>query len=382
VAQDENFADNETFYLVFQTKTSNFAFVIGLERHIEILLLNNDCVIIPGLGGFVASHVSARYDEDECMFLPPLRTLGFNQKLNINDSLLVQSYSEYYDISYPEALARIESESNELKQRIMNNGSYELNDIGTLYLNEEGNMEFEPCEAGILTPELYSLSSFDMKRKAVSLSNNKRESVTLRDNANGLNENADLINNKQETAKENENQQSEKTISIKLSLLRNVAAAIITIIVFLAISSPVGNNGKVIKMSSIDNGVIGGLFDNGCKNVVNKKEVKLVASKNATPASPSNATKKNVEKIGKKASIPDDYYCIVLASQVSKGNAEAFVNTLSSRGFKEAAVLSKAKKSIKVIYGKYQSENEAYNKLREMRTSEYFKEAWVYHVKD
>jgi len=382
VAQDEIFADNETFYLVFQTKTSNFAFVIGLERHIEILLLNNDCVIIPGLGGFVASHVSARYDEDECMFLPPLRTLGFNQKLNINDSLLVQSYSEYYDISYPEALARIESESNELKQRIMNDGSYELNDIGTLYLNEEGNMEFEPCEAGILTPELYSLSSFDMKRKTVSLSNNKRESVTLRDNANGLNENADLINNKQETTKENENQQSEKTISIKLSLLRNVAAAIITIIVFLAISSPVGNNGKAIKMSSIDNGVIGGLFDNGCKNVVNKKEVKLVASKNATPASPSNATKKNVEKIEKKASIPDDYYCIVLASQVSKGNAEAFVNTLSSRGFKETAVLSKAKKSIKVIYGKYQSENEAYNKLREMRTSEYFKEAWVYHVKD
>ncbi|MQO83477.1 SPOR domain-containing protein, partial [Prevotella copri] len=33
-----------------------------LERHIEILLLSNDCVIVPGFGGFMAHHVDARYD--------------------------------------------------------------------------------------------------------------------------------------------------------------------------------------------------------------------------------------------------------------------------------------------------------------------------------
>ena len=37
-------------------KYSNFAPVIELERHIEILLLDNDCVIVPGLGGFMAHH--------------------------------------------------------------------------------------------------------------------------------------------------------------------------------------------------------------------------------------------------------------------------------------------------------------------------------------
>ena len=89
-----------------------------LERHIEILLLSNDCVIVPGLGGFMAHHVDARYDETDGTFLPPLRTLGFNPRLTMNDSLLVQSYIEAYDISYPEALRRIEAEVAEIRQHL------------------------------------------------------------------------------------------------------------------------------------------------------------------------------------------------------------------------------------------------------------------------
>ena len=62
---------------------SNFAPVIELNRHIEILLLNNDCVIVPNLGGFMAHHVEARYEEDEQAFLPPLRTLGLTLSLRL-----------------------------------------------------------------------------------------------------------------------------------------------------------------------------------------------------------------------------------------------------------------------------------------------------------
>ena len=136
--------------------------MIELERHIEILLLNNDCVIVPDLGGFMAHHVDARYDEEEHTFLPPLRTLGFNPQLKINDSLLALSYVEAYDISYPEAIQRIEDEVNELKMHIETEGAYDLYDIGNLALNEEGNYVFTPCESGILTPGLYGLDAFEM----------------------------------------------------------------------------------------------------------------------------------------------------------------------------------------------------------------------------
>ena len=131
---------------------STFAVVIKLERHIEILLLSNDCVIVPDFGGFMAHHVDARYDGRDSMFLPPLRTIGFNPQLKINDSLLAQSYVEAYDISYPEALRRIEEEVNEIRQVLENTGKYEFNNIGTIYLNDHGNYSFDPCEAGLLTP--------------------------------------------------------------------------------------------------------------------------------------------------------------------------------------------------------------------------------------
>lgn len=47
---------------------TNFAVVNELERHIEILLLSNDCVIVPDFGGFMAHHVDARYDGRDNMF--------------------------------------------------------------------------------------------------------------------------------------------------------------------------------------------------------------------------------------------------------------------------------------------------------------------------
>ena len=47
----------------------------------------------------MAHHIEARYDEADGTFLPPLRTLGFNPQLTMNDSLLVQSYIEAYDRS-------------------------------------------------------------------------------------------------------------------------------------------------------------------------------------------------------------------------------------------------------------------------------------------
>ena len=35
--------------------------MIELARHIEILLLENDCVIVPELGGFIAHYQPAYY---------------------------------------------------------------------------------------------------------------------------------------------------------------------------------------------------------------------------------------------------------------------------------------------------------------------------------
>ena len=133
--------------------------MIELSRHIESLMLKHDCVIVPGLGGFVTQYVSARRIDDELMFLPPYRTVGFNPQLTMNDGLLVQSYMQAYDTNYPETVKLIGDAVQQVKSQLQTDGEYELVGIGKLTLNAEGVYNFIPNEAGVLSPELYGLDS-------------------------------------------------------------------------------------------------------------------------------------------------------------------------------------------------------------------------------
>lgn len=90
--------------------------MIELARHIEILLLENDCVIIPDFGGFIAHYQPARYIKEENLYLPPVRTIGFNPQLTINDGLLVQSYMQAHHTDFPDATRMIEEEVSRIER--------------------------------------------------------------------------------------------------------------------------------------------------------------------------------------------------------------------------------------------------------------------------
>ena len=396
-------------YLVFSDKCSNFAVVIELERHIEILLLDNDCVIVPGLGGFTAHHIEARYDDADGVFLPPLRTLGFNPQLKINDSLLVQSYIEAYDISYPEALRRIESEVDELCQRLANDGYYEMTDIGVLEVNEDGNTIFTPCEAGILTPGLYGLSSFEMKpmvmdvAEEISPSAQKAKSATTvplttkvfdqpTPQQSGEEDNTDSVSE----------EEAEKTICIKVSWLRNAgitaAAAILLLLVFLPISHsglqnvnigdfngtsffsklmPKDSQMNNINISDIKSGNKGAAMKDLDKD--SQKKSRKEAVEDSMKYSGKNSEKDSEKDSGKaieKVTAKTDTFCIVLASCIPQKNAERYVEQLHNKGFDKAFTMVN-NKMVRVVYGNYTSESEAYSDLQKIRSNDEFEQAWI-----
>lgn len=359
-------------------KICNFADVIELEKHIEILLLTNDCVIVPGLGGFTASHVAARYDDNDGLYIPPSRTLGFNSKLNINDSLLVQSYSEAYDMSFPEAFNRLEDEITELKQHVSNEGYYELNDIGTLYLNDDGNIEFSPCEAGILTPYLYSLSSFEIKKLSAATDKDIREDKPVRaafKQPSIIKQNEASLNESDDEGMAGDRQPRKKYV-----LLRNAAAIVLLIISFLIFSEPVNDKSGMTRMSNFDTGIVHNLINNGYKNITGKKDIKLKNLGNK--ANITKDVKKEATAAAKQpvATEESPYYCIVLASKVTKRNADDFTRRLKALGFDDAKVLTEKGKSVKVVYGRYKTKNEAYNALNNLKGNEPFYDAWIYQA--
>ena len=133
-----------------------------LAKHIEILLMENDCVIVPGLGGFIAHNKPAEFRESANIFCPPLRTIGFNPQLTINDGLLVQAYMQAYDTDFPDASRKIENTVSSIKDILYKNGQAELDNIGTLYYTMAGNYGFEPCYNSFFSPNLYGLGNFSI----------------------------------------------------------------------------------------------------------------------------------------------------------------------------------------------------------------------------
>lgn len=338
--------------------------MIELERHIEILLLSNDCVIVPGFGGFMAHHVDARYDEQENLFLPPQRTIGFNPQLTLNDSLLAQSYIEAYDISYPEALRRIEDEVRELRQHIECNGSYELYDLGIIRLNEYGKYEFEPCEAGILTPELYGLSSFIMKPIASSSVQTIPAAIDTPEKEVSP---FDILMDSDE-----EEEELERTI--KLSTLRNIAVACITIIAFFFISSPINNSDLNSNEARINTDMLLRIMPR-CENI-EKAQLKLDVKNKDSVEAVKNTMAESSDTISHSP-----YYTIVLCSRVTVKNANTYVEQLHRQGLMEARVTTQGNYT-KVVLGRFLSEREASLEAIRIQKNTGISDCWVTKMKD
>lgn len=382
--------------------------------------MSNDCVIVPGFGGFMAHHVDARYDGTDNMFLPPLRTVGFNPQLTMNDSLLVLSYVETYDMSYPEALRRIEDEVAEIRQTLENEGKYEVDNVGILSLNEDGNIEFEPHEAGILTPDFYGLGGFDMTPVAqltageeanankAATSKTAAPTTESKPNANLVEmpvkpmqkekEKEAAVNNSVFINDDEEEETSAEFISIRKSWLRNLAAACIAIIAFFTISTPLG--APTMQKSQIDTGMLNRIMpkeidqmEKAKELVINGDETKLTETSENAAQNTENAaqsagsssqiagnTTQNANQDA-ELSLPSTYYSIVLASRVTKHNAANYAERLQGKGFKQARVLI-TENNVKVIYGTYNSESEAYAALKNLRDNEVFADGWITKVKE
>ena len=345
------------------------------------------------------------------MWLPPMRTLGFNPQLRINDSLLVQSYVNAYDISYPEALRRIEEETDELRQQLDAQGSYELPDIGVLTINSEGNLQFEPCEAGILSPEFYGFGGCEFITLKEAIKQNKQAN-SQEATVNSLRaQHADLQVGEEPTADSQEptllefitdDDNDERAIQIKMSWIRNAVAVAAAIVAFFIMATPIANSDLGNSaMSQLQNNLLYKLMpqdtnltkatpvvasqkkNEAVEQVAEAGEQVAEVSENSKADEKSEAVEKkatNEKNETRPAAVSAPTYCIVLASQVKRSNAEYYVEQLQKQGYKDAQIYVH-NNTVRVIYGAYETEAEAYRQLNRMTSKEEFADAWVYQKK-
>ena len=80
---------------------------MNIAGHISKLLYYNDCVIIPGLGGFVTDYAPAKIHPNTHTFFPPSKSILFNAKLTNDDGILMHFIAQEEKISYADAKREI-----------------------------------------------------------------------------------------------------------------------------------------------------------------------------------------------------------------------------------------------------------------------------------
>ncbi|WP_321480207.1 SPOR domain-containing protein [uncultured Bacteroides sp.] len=372
--------------------------MIELAQHIEALLLENDCVIVPGFGGFVAHYSPATWVAEECLYLPPTRNIGFNPQIKMNDGLLVQSYMASHDTNFSDASKIIDKTVRNLLSLLHEEGKVELTNIGELHFTIHGTYEFIPYDNKITTPYLYGLDAVSIKPLT-----NKREHSAIKTSP--------YITLSKEKKTYN--------ISINRTFLRSTVAVAAVVIMFFMMSTPVENTyvGKenyaqllptdlfrTIKKESVATTPVKTAKDNSSKSIrtnktkaINQTKVKPIIVKEVVVPQKKNSTEildklETATKIGKTthsieltketpkniaAQKKDGSYHIIVASSIGSKDAEKYAQKLRAQGYPEAKVLT-GTGIIRVSLMSLSDRSEAGKQLSIVRQKENFKNAWVF----
>lgn len=386
--------------------------MIELAKHIEILLLDNDCVIVPELGGFITHYQPARYEEDEGLFLPPLRTVGFNSQLTMNDGLLVQSYMQAYHTDFSDAVRIISEKVESLKETLHKEGIVEMQGIGVLHYTIYDTYEFLPNENGVLSPSLYALDAFAMSPLAM----------------------AEVV---EEKAVADEQpvvaMKPKKEFRLNPQWLGNAVAVAVAAILFFVLSVPVENTYvergvyaslgtdclfDAIRTQSMATNLSAEVAEPQRKKTANivpvavkvekvapapepkektaevkvanevaKKEVikkeapVLAAAKKENHVKPEvkKAAEPEVKKAApapKKPAKPSKKYHIIVASLTTAQDAKRMLQEYKQQGYNDATVIE-SNGRFRISLCNQGDKAAAYNKLNDLKKNEAFKQAWM-----
>lgn len=369
--------------------------MIELTKHIEILLLENDCVIVPELGGFITYYQPAHYEESEGVYLPPTRMVGFNPQLTMNDGLLAQAYMQTHHTDFLDACKMIAVKVNELKESLYQEGLVELSGIGTLHYTMYSQYEFHPLENGVMAPGLYALDAFSIAPLVA-------EVVT------------ETVAEPEMPRERRIVPEKKKSYSLNFQWFGNAVAVVIAAVLFFALSVPVENT--YIDKGNYASLGTDGLFDairsqsmatalgaearrqpqQQKSNVVpvvvkvekvapaltpkvetpkvetSKVEAPKVAVKKAETK--KSETKKSVAKPAVVAS--KKHYHLIVASLATSADAERMLKEYKQQGYAGASVLQGGGR-YRISLCSYAVRAEAQNKLNELKKVDAFKNAWM-----
>jgi hypothetical protein len=131
---------------------------MNVENCIFELLYKHNCVILPGIGGFVCNIQNGMFSTSSSI-TPLSKSIGFNKNLTINDGLVYNFIANKYDLTYAEAEQQYKAFQDRVRTTLSNNQTFLFPKIGKINMDLENNLQFYPTNS-----ENYNLSAFGLKK--------------------------------------------------------------------------------------------------------------------------------------------------------------------------------------------------------------------------
>lgn len=332
--------------------------------HIDFLLQKHDCVIIPDFGGFVLNREQAIIIPDGAI-RPPFVVVGFNPDLKYNDGLLAESFMNVYSLSYDAACKRVREYVDKIYNTLNSGQSVQIGRLGRLKLDDSKQLTFVPNHyLSLYYPETYGLSLARVRRLS------------------------DIPDYKAPTEQSSINKR--RTISLK-NIAIGTAAAAAAVLVFFASSTPVLQKEKgQIQQSgffttTIPTTIVDLKSENQENNLLNEKasiDETLITNKKQEVSPKVIKTKpKEVELSNKPVKSGLTYY-IVIASAISKVEADNLLTKLKAQGYTKSELIMSHNNRYRISVSSFAEKEKAEKFLSDFRKDNpKFNDAWVYSKK-
>ena len=330
-----------------------------IDIHISELLYDHDCVIVPDFGGFVANYAPAKIHPVQHTFIPPSKNIVFNKNLKNNDGLLANHIAVNENANYSEALKYIDHFVESVNADLKKGTKVKIEDVGTLFLDVERNIQFEPNASVNHLTEAFGLSEF--QSPAI-----KRDTPIKRIEK-------ELVNRGPIPAEK-------KKINVKRVVALTLMVPVIAALIWIPLKTDLLKN---INYSSLNPFASKTIVKPVVKDIVKDTAHYKITPPIAKDTVAHSVTQELVEAVKPDtthvvASTPDlDYkFHLVAGCFQIEDNAIKFVATLQQQSL-NAAIIGKNEKGLYVVScGDYATRREANDQLSNLRKLQ--PNAWLY----
>lgn len=327
-----------------------------LAKHIETLIWQHECIIVPQFGGFVTQVQCAYTTDAGNSFMPPVRTVGFNDKLLGNDGILVRSYMETYGLNESDAKRLLQTDILEMREELLCQGNYDLGRIGHLEQDEDGEVHFIPNN-GCTAPEFYGLEALDFP----------------------------LLPQNTEPAPASEKVTAEKvapipapketkehiTLHINRRALHTALSVAAAILLFFLVSTPVNTNLWNRNQALLAQDILSSALQ-----IMPRMETKEAP----VSIAPKDTVAAKAPKAAQQMVSAEEEYAVVVASAIPENNAQDFVKHLQKKGIEDATIY-KHGAMIRVLFRGFATESEARKRMQELQSVPELQGAWILQLK-